>query len=104
MNTHRPAQAAADEIRVTLKVFGGLRDLRDSAVDEHTVPAQTTIEDLWHLLESEAAPFVAKLRDGLANGYLHVLLNGRNVAFLDGQQTRLSNGDVVAVLPPVGGG
>ena len=104
MNENRRPPSASETIRITLKVFGGLRELRPSAVEDHVVPAQSSIENLWSLLEPEAATFVSKLRDGLANGYLHILLNGRNVVFLDGQATILSDGDVVAVLPPIGGG
>jgi len=104
MNGNRRLRAGSETIRITLKVFGGLRDLRPSAIEEHTLPSRSSIEDLWHTLGPEAAAFVGKLRHGLANGYLHVLLNGRNAVFLDGQSTILSDGDVVAVLPPIGGG
>ena len=35
---------------------------------------------------------------------LQVLVNGRNITFLDGLQTILKCGDVVAVFPPMYGG
>ncbi|MCK5246700.1 MoaD/ThiS family protein, partial [Candidatus Bipolaricaulota bacterium] len=46
----------------------------------------------------------AKLVAGLDAGYLNVLINGRNIQFLQGHDTVLNDGDTVAFLPPVGGG
>jgi len=104
MNPRQQPRDRAEPIRVTLKVFGGLRQLRESPVEERSVLAESTIEGLWAGLALEAPEFVEKLREGVANGYLHVLLNGRNIVFLNGPETRLSDGDTVAILPPIGGG
>lgn len=101
----RQEQRSVDEpISVTLKVFGGLRQFRGSSAETHAVPAGSTIEGLWNKLALLEPEFVEKLRAGIAKGYLHVLLNGRNTVFLNGPQTRLNDGDTVAVLPPIGGG
>jgi len=104
MNPRQHQQDRAETIRVTLKVFGGLRQLTESPVEERSVPADSTIDGLWTGLELEAPRFVEKLREGVAKGYLHVLLNGRNSVFLDGPDTHLNDGDTVAILPPIGGG
>lgn len=104
MNARRQERNRTESIRVTLKLFGGVRELRESPVEERSIPAGSTVEELWAALALEAPEFVEKLRIGVAKGYLHVLLNGRNVVFLDGPETRLSDGDTVAVLPPIGGG
>lgn len=104
MDPKDTAQAREESIRVTLKVFGGLRQLRESPIEERSVAAGSTVEDLWIGLAREAPEFVERLRDGVTRGYLHVLLNGRNIVFLDGPDTRLRDGDTVAVLPPIGGG
>ena len=44
------------------------------------------------------------LDSGLLRPELQVLVNGRNVRFLDGLQTPLKGGDQVAVFPPMYGG
>ena len=36
--------------------------------------------------------------------YILILLNGRNIRFLDGRDTKLKEGDVIAISPPIGGG
>jgi molybdopterin converting factor small subunit len=39
-----------------------------------------------------------------AVGSCKVIVNGTNVAFLQGEGTRLADGDLVTLLPPLGGG
>jgi sulfur-carrier protein len=36
--------------------------------------------------------------------YIRLMVNGRDIAFLEGMDTVLCNGDEVLVLPPVSGG
>lgn len=38
------------------------------------------------------------------NRDLHLFLNGRNIVFLEGLETKLNNGDELFFLSPVGGG
>ncbi len=42
--------------------------------------------------------------DGSLKSYFHVLVNGRHVRLQQGLQTPLSEGDIVAIFPPIGGG
>jgi molybdopterin converting factor small subunit len=37
-------------------------------------------------------------------GFLQLLVNGKSIATLSGLKTELATGDVLAILPPVGGG
>lgn len=41
---------------------------------------------------------------GTLRGDITVLVNGRNVALMDGLATAVRAGDVVAVVPPIAGG
>ncbi len=36
--------------------------------------------------------------------YLRLMVNGRDIAFLDGMNTLLKEGDEILILPPVSGG
>lgn len=40
----------------------------------------------------------------LLHDWMLVLVNGRNIKFLEGLDTKLSEGDVVVICPPVAGG
>jgi len=41
---------------------------------------------------------------GDLQGHLQILVNGLSVSTMKGLNTKLSDGDQVAILPPVGGG
>jgi len=91
-------------IEVTVKAFGGLREvIGSSAVFVH-LPYKAMITDLLAEIRRCYPLFSEKLEVGLTKGYINILLNGRNVRFLDGIATRLSDGVTVAFLPPIGGG
>lgn len=87
-----------------MKVFGGLRDSADRSSLRVPIRAGTTVNDLLSLLEIAQPALADALRRGLSEGYLNVLVNGRNARFLTGGATVLADGDAVAFLPPIGGG
>jgi MoaD family protein len=43
-------------------------------------------------------------KNGEVRSFLQFLVNGRNVSSSDGLNTRLKDGDVLAIIPPVSGG
>jgi len=43
-------------------------------------------------------------KTGLPKGFLQFLVNGNSTTTLNGLETELKDGDVLAILPPVGGG
>ena len=73
-------------------------------MNSRALPAGGTLGDLIRELSSALPEVTAKLERGFEEGYLNVLINGRNARFLDGRRTRLAKGDTIAFLPPVGGG
>jgi len=90
---------------VTIKVFGGLRELMGGlgSIDA-PVPSPATVSGLLSVLDGSHPDLASQLRSGLGDGYLNVLVNGRNVRFLNGLDSGLSADDSIAFLPPVGGG
>lgn len=96
-----------ERMTVTVKVFGGLRELAASSAITVSLPLGTTVTDLLVALHRRVPALHEKLETGLADGYINILLNGRNgrnVRFLDGLETRLPAGATIAFLPPIGGG
>jgi len=95
-----------ERMTVTVKAFGGLRELAPSSAITVSLPLGTTVADLLVVLHRRIPALHEKLETGLADGYINILLNGRNVRFLDGLRTRLpaAAGATIAFLPPIGGG
>ena len=82
---------ANDRIRVTLKTFAQLRELRGVDSEELELPSQTSVAQLFDQIFG-AGP-LAKLPVAFALNHALVPPN-----------TELRDGDTLALLPPVGGG
>ena len=104
MSPEEGSRTQETQFHVTVKVFGALRERFGSSARDIALRPPGTLRDLLAAL-SLAVPDVApRLREGLADGYLNVLVNGRNAKFLEDLDTILDAGDTVAFLPPLGGG
>jgi len=92
-------------IRVRVRAFGDLMSLLG---DESTIEleADPKVEDLIHkLAEKVGSPRKDLLGPHKVIGPdLVILLNGRNIKSLKELKTRLNDGDIVTLLPPVVGG
>jgi len=69
------------------------------------------VEDVTSLLEELVQRFGERLAEQLyeprtrrLRDTVHILMNGRGINLLSGLKTRLKDGDVVAIFPPVSGG
>lgn len=93
-----------ETIGVTVRVFGGLRDLAGRAALVVPAPLAPDVASLRARLRADHPALADALDAGLRDGYLNALVNGRNVRFLAGDATPLADGDSVAFLPPIGGG
>jgi len=96
--------SALQTIQITVKVFGGLREALHGGTQQLQVASPCTLSDLLLELTARFPDLAKKLAAGLEAGYLNALINGRNLHFLKGNETPLQNDDIVAFLPPVGGG
>ena len=88
-----------------VKFFATFRDI--TRCSEENIPAPA---DVWELLQSLSGRyqgFRAKLIDP-DGAEVHpeaiVLVNGRNIFFLNGKSTLLGEADVVSLFPVVAGG
>jgi molybdopterin synthase catalytic subunit/molybdopterin converting factor small subunit len=76
-------------VHVTVKLFAGLRERAGTGSRELELPEGATIADVWPALDLGARP----------RGLLYAL----NKGYAD-KSTELSEGDEVALIPPVSGG
>ncbi len=96
--------SSEEKMRVTVKLFGGIGNLAGiSTASVLLHPHAVVSEALKELYQSHPA-LQEKLETGIARGYVNIIVNGRNVRFLSGLETSLSEGDRIAFLPPIGGG
>ena len=95
-------------MQVSVRFFTSLRELTGKREEklEFSEEDVTVNKVLERLKERYGKPFVAYVydKDGNVKGFLQFLINGRSASTLNGLETRLKNGDVLAIIPPVGGG
>jgi molybdopterin synthase sulfur carrier subunit len=62
------------------------------------------LEKLGRQYGKDFIEYVYDSKTGEVKGFLQFLVNGRSATTLNGMDTTLSSGDVLAIIPPVGGG
>lgn len=91
--------------RVKVRFFATYRDLAGVRELEVEVPDNTTVLTLAKILEEKFPKLKGRLieRDRIREE-TKVLVNGRNIEWLDRENTKISDGYTVAFFPPVAGG
>ena len=72
--------------------------------DGEKVTLDKVLETLSQTHGEEFVDYVYKGKTHEVKGFLQFLINGKSASTLNGLQTELNDGDVLAILPPVGGG
>ncbi|MEM2994459.1 MAG: ubiquitin-like small modifier protein 1 [Candidatus Bathyarchaeia archaeon] len=88
----------------TLKEFVGKKEETLEFSDEEVVTVNAVLKRLSERYGKGFDEYVFNGETGEAKGFLQFLINGRSASTLDGLNTKLKNGDVLAIIPPVGGG
>ena len=97
-------------MQVSVRFFTSLREIvgkKEEKLDLSEDRNVTVDMILRRLGEKYGKPFVNYVyekKGGETRGFLQFLVNGKSATTLKGLQTELQDGDVLAILPPVGGG
>ena len=94
-------------MKIKVRFFTSLREITGKKEDEVESSKIFTVKELLaHLSKKYGAEFTSYLYDDKGNvqSYIQVLVNGRGIKVLQGFETKLKEGDTVAIFPPVGGG
>jgi molybdopterin synthase sulfur carrier subunit len=87
-----------------VRVFGTLRPL--VGAKEVEVEGADTVGDLLREITAQYPALRERVFDEEDNlrSSAHLLINGRNMRFLNGLRTVIRESDEIALFPPVGGG
>ncbi len=72
--------------------------------EDSTVTVDAVLKTLVQRYGERFVEYVYDEKTGKVKGFLQFLINGKSAATPNGLETELRDGDVLAILPPVGGG
>jgi molybdopterin synthase sulfur carrier subunit len=94
-------------MKVEVRFFTSLREITGKKAEEIQLQSVITVEEMLNLLsEKHGEKFREYVygKEGKVQNFLSFLVNGRNINVLQGFGTELKPGDIIAIIPPVGGG
>lgn len=97
-------------MKVKILFFTSLREIVDTREETIVFPDDKKVTVnivLQALSEKYGTPFTQYVYNGETGqpkGFLQFLVNGNSTQTHSGLKTQLRDGDVIAILPPVGGG
>ncbi len=97
-------------MRVSVRLFTTLREVagkKEEVIEfseNEPVTVQTVLKHLAQLHGKGFAEYVYDHKTGEVRGFLQFLVSGRNMSHFKGLNTKLSDGDVLVIIPPVSGG
>jgi MoaD family protein len=97
-------------LHVSVRFFTTLREVTGKKEETlefpkgETVTVDRVLKRLTQRYGRKSVEYVYDAKTGKVKGFLQFLVNGRSASSLEGLSTRLAEGDVLAIIPPVGGG
>jgi molybdopterin synthase sulfur carrier subunit len=97
-------------VEVKVRFFTNLREIVNKREETLTFAddEKVTVDLVLKMLSQKyGKPFMEYVYNGTANqpkNFLQFLVNGTSTSTLNGLETELKDDDVLAILPPVGGG
>ncbi len=97
-------------MQVSVRFFTSLREIvgkKEETLkfpEDAKVTVDTVLKTLKQLYSERFAEYVYDHETGEVKEFLQFLVNGKSASTLNGLETELEDGDVLAILPPVGGG
>jgi len=98
------------ELRVSVRFFTSLREIigkREETFEfsgKEKVTVDMVLKRLGKRYGKDFVEYVFDRKTSEVKGFLQFLVNGRSVSTLKDLDTPLKDGDVLAIIPPVGGG
>jgi len=94
-------------MKVTVKFFTTLREIVGKPQEQIELSEAITVSELLQRLGERYGEkftrYVYNEKD-MVQGHLHFLINGKSITTQQGLETKLKENDILAILPPVGGG
>lgn len=87
---------------VKIKFFANLRHIINT--QEIKLDQEGTVGDILDTLTGISDAFVKVIYNENGDIYIKILLNGRNIEYLNGLKTSVTQGDTLYLFPPVAGG
>ena len=94
-------------MKVTVKFFTSLREIVGKPQEQIELSDVVTVNELLQQLgERYGEKFTRYVYNekSTVQGHLHFLINGKSITTQQGLKTKLKENDILAILPPVGGG
>jgi sulfur-carrier protein len=97
-------------MEVKVRFFTSLREIVNKReetltfIDNEKISVDSVLKTLCSKYGKLFTQYVYDGKTGQPKNFLQFLVNGTSISTLSGLETALMDGDVLAILPPVGGG
>jgi molybdopterin synthase sulfur carrier subunit len=97
-------------LQVSVRFFTSLREIVNKKEEilkfpeGEKVTVDLVLKTLAQRFGKRFVEYVYDSKTGEIKGFLQLLINGKSASTLNGLETELEDSDILAILPPVGGG